>query len=378
MTIFVRVVGTSASAALCLFALFAPLTLADSARRNDAGGGEMVLRGDEITAEQREAIWTELKQARAKLITEGKLSASPEGVPPLLEFPLRTANGLNVNGFYGISGYVDQNSNYPGFLQDYNCGSRTYDTTGGYNHAGIDYFTWPFQYIWMDNDQVEVIAAAPGTILVKSDGNFDRSCSFNGNSWNAVYIEHADGSIVWYGHLKNGSLTTKLVGQTVTAGEYLGVLGSSGNSTGPHLHLELYDANGFLQEPHYLPARCNNMNNFSWWADQETYFVSKINLLTVGFASPLVSTCPNQESPNLEVNFFDGQTFYLTAYFRDQLPSQTTQFTIYAPDDSVWEQLEPDWRGPVQRVLVVVVQELRTGGCLWRLPLGSGLQRTDL
>ena len=47
---------------------------------------------------------------------------------------------------------------------------------------------------------------------------------------------HADGSVAWYGHMKAGSLTNKAVGQTVSSGEYLGIVGSSGNSTGPHLH----------------------------------------------------------------------------------------------------------------------------------------------
>lgn len=349
MRVSARVVCTHAFAALGIFVLLAPLTLADSpdtAGRNDSGGGEWVLPSDRITPEQRRAIWIKLEQNRARLIAEGKLTAAPRAAPPLLDFPLQTANGLDVNGFYGISGYVDQNPNFPGFLLDYNCGTRTYDTTSGYNHQGIDYFTWPFQHIWVQNNQVVIVSAAPGMILGKDDGNFDANCAFNNNNWNAVYIQHADGSIIWYGHMKNGSTTPKAVGQSVAAGEYLGVVASSGNSTGPHLHLELYDTNIFLQEPHYLPGQCNSMNNFSWWTDQESYRVSKINLLTTGFAAPVVNTCPNLESPNLEVNFFDGQTFYLTGYFRDQLPSQTTQFTIYAPDDSVWDSWSQSGVGP--------------------------------
>jgi hypothetical protein len=83
----------------------------------------------------------------------------------------------------------------------------------------------------MDNQQVEISAAAAGTIVSKSDGNFDRSCTFNNNQWNAVYVYQADGSVGWYGHMKSGSLTLKGVGASVAAGEYLGRVGSSGSST---------------------------------------------------------------------------------------------------------------------------------------------------
>ena len=141
---------------------------------------------------------------------------------------------------WSISNYVDHNSAYPNQLQDYNCGTKTYDTSSGYNHQGIDIFTWPFTWKMVDDNSVEIIAAAPGQIIAKGDGQFDRSCGFNNNPWNAVYVRHGDGSVAWYGHMKNGSLTTKNVGDFVNLGEYLGIVGSSGNSTGPHLHFEVY------------------------------------------------------------------------------------------------------------------------------------------
>src|SRR5258706_5142025 len=103
----------------------------------------------------------------------------------------------------------------------------------------------------MDDQDVVITAGAPGVIPNRADGNADRSCAAletNGD-WNAVYVSHADGSVAWYGHLKKDSLTPKQVGDAVVAGEYLGIMGSSGFSTGPHLHLELYDASGALVDP---------------------------------------------------------------------------------------------------------------------------------
>ncbi len=128
---------------------------------------------------------------------------------------MRAAATLSDPGYHGISNFVDQNANFPNFLLDYNCGARTYDLSSGYNHSGIDFFTWPFGWYKMDMNQVEIIAAAAGTIVFKQDGNYDRNCGFGGGSWNAVYVQHSDNSESWYGHMKNGSTTSKKVGQTV-------------------------------------------------------------------------------------------------------------------------------------------------------------------
>ena len=52
----------------------------------------------------------------------------------------------------------------------------------------------------------------------------------------AVYIDHGDGRISRYGHLSTSEVQ---LGQKVAAGEKIGQVGSSGRSTGPHLHFEL-------------------------------------------------------------------------------------------------------------------------------------------
>lgn len=249
------------------------------------------------------------------MINEGKLSAyqNRASTAVLFSWPIRKKAGLTDPGFYGISNYIDRNPAYPNLIQDYNCGTRSYDMASGYNHKGTDIFSHPFSWYKMDSNQVEIIAAAAGTIIGKSDGNFDRSCSFGSSDWNAVYIQHADGSVAWYGHMKKGSVTSKAIGQTVAVGEFLGVMGSSGSSTGPHLHFEVYNSSNVLVDPWNGP--CNSAP--SWWASQQPYYNSTVNKIMTCNRPPDYYSCPTIERPNESKNFCFGDTVYLLAFYRD-------------------------------------------------------------
>jgi murein DD-endopeptidase MepM/ murein hydrolase activator NlpD len=55
---------------------------------------------------------------------------------------------------------------------------------------------------------------------------------------NAIYIDHGNGYITWYGHMKTVDLLVK-TGDTVTGGQQISRIGSEGQSTGCHLHLEV-------------------------------------------------------------------------------------------------------------------------------------------
>ncbi|HXR80086.1 MAG TPA: peptidoglycan DD-metalloendopeptidase family protein, partial [Saprospiraceae bacterium] len=254
----------------------------------------------------------------------------------LLAWPLEQNNGLNDFGYHGIANNVDQDATYPDMILDYNCGSRTYDLASGYNHKGTDIFTWPFSWYKMEHDQVKVVAAAAGIIVYKSDGNFDRNCSFNSLDWNSVDIQHADGSIAWYGHMKNGSLTNKTVGESVEVGEFLGIVGSSGSSTAPHLHFEVYEPGGALIDPYAGP--CNSLNSESWWIEQRPYFDSGLNALRTQSGPPVFPACPQLEIPNEKNQFCIGDGVYYAAYFRDQLAGQQVDYKVLRPNNSVYLQ----------------------------------------
>lgn len=308
-----------------------------------AGGGAMpTMPNDELSLEQRARIDNELAHNVAELKRAGLLVE----IPPLLTpnqggllWPLRAIPGYTAPGYHGISNFVDLNPAFPNQVLDFNCGARTYDQAGGYNHAGIDFFTWPFPWLMMDQQSIDIVAAAAGTIIGKVDGNADRSCPNNYSpDWNAVYIQHGDGTVAWYGHMKEFSQTAKPIGGTVAAGEFLGKVGSAGFSSGPHLHFENHSAvSGYtILEPY--AGTCHA--GVSLWAQQQPYYDSAINQLATHSAAPDYHgvNCPNPvaETPNFSDHFMPGQTAYFVAYFRDQLGPQVTEFRVTRPDGSVF------------------------------------------
>ena len=80
------------------------------------------------------------------------------------------------------------------------------------------------------------IACTTGTdIKVVSNGTVTFSGK-KGSYGNLIIVDHGNGVETWYGHC---SKLYANVGDTVTAGDVIAAVGSTGNSTGPHLHFEI-------------------------------------------------------------------------------------------------------------------------------------------
>ncbi|MCI8411440.1 MAG: peptidoglycan DD-metalloendopeptidase family protein [Clostridia bacterium] len=93
------------------------------------------------------------------------------------------------------------------------------------------------------------IAAPSGTpIKVVSDGTVT-SASYSGSYGNLVKVDHGNGIETWYAHTSEMYVT---VGQKVTAGEVIAAVGSTGNSTGAHLHLEIRINGSHVNPQQYL------------------------------------------------------------------------------------------------------------------------------
>ena len=117
-------------------------------------------------------------------------------------------------------------------------GSLVWPTNGGYissyqgmrwgrYHKGID-IARPSDYTIKAADNGVVIAAG-----------------WYAGYGNRIVIDHKNGMRTLYAHLSSINVS---VGQVVAAGQKIGVMGSTGNSTGTHLHFEVY-VNGVLKNP---------------------------------------------------------------------------------------------------------------------------------
>ncbi|HEV7626174.1 MAG TPA: M23 family metallopeptidase, partial [Streptomyces sp.] len=99
--------------------------------------------------------------------------------------------------------------------------STPYESSGGLwssgSHTGIDFEA---------DEGTEVKSVAAGEVVEAGvDGSFG----------NNVVIKHKDGTYTQYGHLSSISVSS---GQSVTSGQKIALSGSTGNTTGPHLHFE--------------------------------------------------------------------------------------------------------------------------------------------
>ena len=103
--------------------------------------------------------------------------------------------------------------------------------------------------------RVPILSAAAGTVVAALDGfanttalpNPPKPPPINETVGNHVIVKVAEGVYVLYAHMDPGSVAVR-VGDQVTRGQQLGLIGSSGNSTTPHLHFQI------LTLPTYFPA----------------------------------------------------------------------------------------------------------------------------
>ncbi|MFK8044856.1 MAG: peptidoglycan DD-metalloendopeptidase family protein [Crocinitomicaceae bacterium] len=171
---------------------------------------------------------------------------------------LIVTNAYSQNLTIPIDGVVGQDYiivNYPdwhlqdgtvlvqdGFLNDHQCGTKTYD-----GHQGTDFTIRGFTQ--MDSG-VNVLASADGQITYFIDSLYDRETAGNValSLGNYIEIYHAStNTYSYYAHLKKNSVTVQ-TGDFVIAGQAIAQVGSSGNSTDPHLHYELWNP-GLITDP---------------------------------------------------------------------------------------------------------------------------------
>ncbi len=105
-------------------------------------------------------------------------------------------------------------------------GDRTHPVTGDYRfHSGVDIGCPNGDPVW---------SAASGTVIM---------AGWNGNYGNCVMISHDNGYVTVYGHLSSIAVSE---GAYVGGGQTVGYCGSTGLTSGPHLHFEIRSGGEFL------------------------------------------------------------------------------------------------------------------------------------
>lgn len=122
------------------------------------------------------------------------------------------------------------------------CPSCTYITSGYGNrihpifgterwHSGID------------------IGAAAGATVIAADSGTVSVATYSSSYGNYVMIYHSNGTYTLYAHMSSLAVTA---GQTVTKGDTIGYVGSTGWSTGPHLHFEIRNSGGTIDPTQFF------------------------------------------------------------------------------------------------------------------------------
>jgi len=286
-----------------------------------------------ISNELKKEVMAENERNRILLRqSQPQLYEKSSSAPPTFIWPTPPKAASTDYGYYTVNFLVDHNFSYPNQLLDYNCAGRTYDWSGG-NHEGTDIILWPYGWRKMDENIMEIVAAAPGIIINKRNNFFDRMCVNAGNpNWNGIILEHSDGSQTWYWHFQAGSATTKNIGDAVISGEYLGKAGSSGSSTYPHLHFQVMDSLGATIDP--WQGSCNSMNSTGWWQNQQPYNVPSVNRICTKKTQVEWYNCPDPEITNEADTFALGDSLWMWLYTRDLETNSQMQLNIYNPSGS--------------------------------------------
>ncbi len=188
-------------------------------------------------------------KTRIQLFCIGLIGAALSAVPsayssPLFRLPLSSDTSVHY--------YYDDNRS-SGVWNDWNCGSSTYD-----DHNGTDFSGGPRGRA--------IFAGASGSLKEKVDG-FVGSTD-GGGAGNHVVINHGGSPNwhTWYMHMTAGSVTGKGVGASIACGEQIGGVGTSGSSSGLHLHFGVYpDGPNFVHDDPFSGS-CGGP--LSYWVNQ--------------------------------------------------------------------------------------------------------------
>ena len=199
-------------------------------------------------------LMTDAGVATDALVAESDVLPIDARTPPVLSPPLRggdwiCANGLALdNGHAAIYPFRDSFLRVP---QRFGCDFKKVDAEG---NSLPNPFPNEISNTMFYGYGAEVLAVADGVVATVVDGIPENVPRADGRIAMAVPLTNATISGNWialdvggsryavYAHLQPGSIRVR-VGDRVSAGQVLGLLGNSGNAAGPHLHFHVGDRN---------------------------------------------------------------------------------------------------------------------------------------
>lgn len=197
---------------------------------------------DEFEADKRE-----IQQEIARISAENAKKAQ-EAAQANQNLSQSTASTTTVSS--SSSGTTSSGTSSSGYICPLAGRSKSDITTGFYgyrNHNGVDFARNSKGAV----NGLPVLAAKSGTVsiskaLKRSNGTYKSYGEY-------IVINHGDGTLTLYAHMQPGSRKVQK-GQWVNQGQQIGNVGTTGNSTGPHLHFEVRSASGgYLNPTNYLP-----------------------------------------------------------------------------------------------------------------------------
>ena len=205
--------------------LLAQIAVQESKYKDAVAAEEKARREAEEAERRRKAAAAAAAAARQNQASGGGSSSSSSGSSS------SGSSGSSSSGF-AVSRYGFQ---WPCTARYITCefGPRYHPITGVYsNHSGMDIGAGLGSPIY---------ACASGTVTTAT---FGTAYGYH------VVINHGNGFSTLYGHMTR---YTVKVGQYVTRGQVIGYVGSTGWSTGPHLHLTMYYNGALVNPKNYLP-----------------------------------------------------------------------------------------------------------------------------
>jgi hypothetical protein len=124
----------------------------------------------------------------------------------------------------------------------------TINPCDGFVSRGFGMHNDPFTGSYQPHNGIDIAAPRGTPVHASADGIVMKS-SYQTGLGNTIIIDHGNGFMTYYGHL---STTKVAMGKRVTRGEVVGLVGSTGYSTGPHLHYEVRQMGRAMDPSKYM------------------------------------------------------------------------------------------------------------------------------